>query len=56
VFRNTKPVEGRHVLIPGDPEREEEQKRTKSGIPLVQPVVESLLNISKQTGVPFKNT
>jgi L-2-hydroxycarboxylate dehydrogenase (NAD+) len=55
VFRNTKPVEGvKAVLIPGDPEHEEEAIRRKSGIPLLQPVIDDLLDISKQTGIPFE--
>ena len=55
VFRNTKPVKGvKAVLIPGDPEHEEEATRRKTGIPLLQPVIDDLLDISKQTGIPFE--
>jgi L-2-hydroxycarboxylate dehydrogenase (NAD+) len=39
------------VLIPGDPEREEEIKREKTGIPLLGPVIDDLLDISKKTGI-----
>src|SRR4029077_16484937 len=54
VVRNTKPVKGQKaVLIPGDPEHEEEAIRRKSGIPLLQPVIDDLINISKHTGIPF---
>jgi L-2-hydroxycarboxylate dehydrogenase (NAD+) len=54
VFRNTKTASPNvKVLIPGDPEREQELIREKTGIPLLQPVVEDLLDISKQTGIPF---
>lgn len=54
VFRKTKPAPGHEaVLIPGDPEREAEQIRSKEGIPLIQPVVDDLIAISKRTGVPF---
>jgi LDH2 family malate/lactate/ureidoglycolate dehydrogenase len=53
-FRNTKPQPGSPgVIIPGDPEREAEEVRKKSGIPLVLPVVEELRDISRQTGIPF---
>ncbi|MEQ9439434.1 MAG: Ldh family oxidoreductase [Cyclobacteriaceae bacterium] len=53
-FRNTKPAPGTNgPLIPGDPEREAEQVRSKEGIPLLQPVVDDLLDISRQTGIPF---
>jgi L-2-hydroxycarboxylate dehydrogenase (NAD+) len=54
VFRNTKPVKGQKaVLIPGDPEHEEEVIRRKSGIPLIPAVINDLKDISKQTGIPF---
>ncbi|HME60154.1 MAG TPA: Ldh family oxidoreductase [Candidatus Binatia bacterium] len=55
VFRNTKPAPGTNgPLIPGDPEREAEAIRSKEGIPLLKPVVDDLLDISKRTGIPFK--
>ena len=55
VFRNTKPAKGTSgPLIPGDPEHLEEAKRRKEGIPLVAAVVNDLIDVSKQTGVPFK--
>ena len=55
VFRNTKPAKGTSgPLIPGDPEHKEEVKRRKEGIPLISAVVNDLLEVSKQTGIPFK--
>ncbi len=55
VFRNTKPAPGTSgPLIPGDPEREAEGIRNKEGIPLLKPVVDDLLDISKKTGIPFE--
>lgn len=46
VFRNTKPAPGTNSpLIPGDPEREAEAIRSKESIPLLQPVVNDLLDI-----------
>ena len=54
VFRNTKPAPGTGgPLVPGDPEREAEAIRSKEGIPLIMPVVEDLLDISRKTGIPF---
>jgi L-2-hydroxycarboxylate dehydrogenase (NAD+) len=54
VFRATKPAPGTNgPLIPGDPEREAERERRKSGIPLLLPVVEDLRAISKAIGIPF---
>jgi LDH2 family malate/lactate/ureidoglycolate dehydrogenase len=55
VFRKTKPAPGTPgPLIPGDPEREAEAIRSKEGIPLLQPVMDDLLDISKKTGIPFE--
>lgn len=55
VFRNTKPAPGTDgPLIPGDPEREAEAVRSKEGIPLIKPVVDDLLDVSRKTGIPFE--
>jgi L-2-hydroxycarboxylate dehydrogenase (NAD+) len=54
VFRATKPAPGTNgPLIPGDPEREMEKIRSKSGVPLILPVIEDLRDISRKTGIPF---
>jgi LDH2 family malate/lactate/ureidoglycolate dehydrogenase len=54
-FCSTKPAPGTNgPLIPGDPEREAEAIRGKEGIPLLNAVVDDLLDISKKTGIPFK--
>ena len=50
-FRKAKAVEGKQVLVPGDPEREMEAQRLLAGIPLLDPVVESLQTLSKRFGV-----
>lgn len=53
-FRATRAAPGTSgVLLPGDPEREAEALRRVAGIPLVQPVVEDLRDVSRITGVPF---
>lgn len=53
-LRKTKPQPGTDgPLIPGDPEREAEIKRLKEGIPIIEPVVEELKDISQKTGIPF---
>jgi len=55
VFRKTKPAPGTNgPLIRGDPEREAEAIRSKEGIPLIKPVVDDLLDISRKTGLPFE--
>ncbi|HNP94168.1 MAG TPA: Ldh family oxidoreductase [Cyclobacteriaceae bacterium] len=54
VMRNTRPVKGKRVVIPGDPEREQEKIRSTNGIPLSDKVVDDLRAISKMTGVPFE--
>ena len=38
----------------GDPEREAEAIRSKEGIPLIKPVVDDLLDISRKTGISFE--
>ena len=48
VFRNTRPAPGTSgPLIHGDPERAAEAIRSKEGIPLIKPVVDDLLEISR---------
>jgi L-2-hydroxycarboxylate dehydrogenase (NAD+) len=55
VFRQTKPAAGYDaVLIPGDPERDAEEIRSKNGIPLIEAVVNDLKDISKETKVGFE--
>jgi LDH2 family malate/lactate/ureidoglycolate dehydrogenase len=56
-FRSAKPVPGQEkVLIPGDPEREMEQDRRHTGIPLLPAVVEDLKAVAQKLGVPlFEN-
>src|SRR5215469_13749746 len=55
VFRNAKPGPGTGgPLVPGDPEREAEAIRSREGIPLIKPVVDDLLDISRKTGIPFE--
>lgn len=48
-FRESEVIEGAEkVLIPGDPERETEAIRMKSGIPLLQPVEKDLTSLGEQ--------
>jgi L-2-hydroxycarboxylate dehydrogenase (NAD+) len=53
-FRSAKAVEGKQVLIPGDPERELEAIRRAEGIPLLQPVVEDLQSLASRFQLDFK--
>jgi len=50
-FRSAQAVEGKKVLIPGDPEREIEADRLKNGLDLLTPVVQSLEELGKRFGV-----
>jgi len=53
-LRKTKPAPGTSgPLVPGDPEREAEQERSRTGIPVVPAVVEDLEDISRLTGIPL---
>lgn len=54
VLRATKPEpDTSGPLIPGDPERQAEQLRRESGIPVILPIVRDLRNISAKTGIPL---
>lgn len=50
-FRNARAVEGKQVLIPGDPEREISAQRLIEGIPLLEPVVKDLETVGKKFGL-----
>lgn len=53
-FRNAKTIAGEtRVLIPGDPEREMQEKRVKEGIPVIEPVVKDLEQLAVKFNVPF---
>jgi len=52
-FRSAKAVEGKQVLIPGDPERELEAIRRANGIPLLKPVVEDLQSLASRFHLDF---
>ena len=53
-FRTAAPIsEKQPVLIPGDPERMQFAERTQNGIPLIQPVVESLQEVGEKMKVNF---
>ncbi len=54
VFRAATPQpETDGPLIPGDPERVAEKERTENGVPLIKAVVDDLMDISRETGIPF---
>jgi len=51
-FREASIVDGQEkVLIPGDPERDMEDKRNKTGIPLLKPVEQDLLKLADKFGL-----
>lgn len=53
-FRSAKTVSGQpHVVIPGDPEREQEALRSKNGIPLNEKVVADLSEVGVKLKVDF---
>ncbi|GLU51889.1 Ldh family oxidoreductase [Dyadobacter frigoris] len=54
-FRGARAVEGKSVIIPGDPEREMEAIRSVEGISLLPPVVESLSELAKRFNIAFEN-
>ena len=53
-FRAAKPAEGEEkVIIPGDPEREAEERIMKEGIKLVPAIKEDLIIIAAELGIEF---
>ncbi|MHA8052178.1 Ldh family oxidoreductase [Aquirufa sp. OSTEICH-129A] len=52
-FRSAQAVEGKNVIIPGDPERELEIERKANGIPLLEPVVADLQALANRFNVAF---
>ena len=55
MFRKSKPSPGTFgPLIPGDPERAAEARRSKWGIPIIKSVADDLVDISKRTGIPLE--
>jgi LDH2 family malate/lactate/ureidoglycolate dehydrogenase len=53
-FRSAEAVEGKQVLIPGDPERLLEIERKRDGIPLLEPVVADLSALASRFHLDFK--
>lgn len=53
-FRSAEAVEGKQVLIPGDPERLLEIERKRDGIPLLEPVVADLSALASRFHIDFK--
>ncbi len=52
-FRASEAVDGKQVLIPGDPERELELERKLHGIPLLEAVVQDLRSLSTRFHLDF---
>jgi L-2-hydroxycarboxylate dehydrogenase (NAD+) len=53
-FRNAKAIEGKKVLIPGDPEREMQETRLIQGVPLVENVMNDLKKLGNEFGSIFE--
>jgi LDH2 family malate/lactate/ureidoglycolate dehydrogenase len=53
-FRAAKPAKGYdRVLIPGDPERENEERISKEGINVLVPVQKEMKEIADELGIDF---
>ena len=53
-FRAAKPAKGHdRVLIPGDPERENEERISKAGIDVLVPVQKEMKEIAEELGIEF---
>ncbi len=53
-FHAAEAVEGKKVLVPGDPEREIEAERKANGITLLDPVVKDLQALADRFGIDFQ--
>ncbi len=53
-FRNAEAVEGKKVIIPGDPEREMEALRLKEGLNLLDPIKNDLAGLAERFGIDFE--
>ena len=54
-FRGARPSKGNDkVLIPGDPEREAEEKHMREGISIVPAIREDLIKVARELGVAFE--
>ncbi|MEZ5072525.1 MAG: Ldh family oxidoreductase [Bacteroidales bacterium] len=54
-FRAAKPAQGQdRVLIPGDPERENEERISRTGIDVLVPVQKEMKEIADALGIPFE--
>ncbi|MDR1673119.1 MAG: Ldh family oxidoreductase [Bacteroidales bacterium] len=55
VMRNAPPAKGQQkVLIPGDPERENEERIAREGVTLLPQVIADMRTIAEKTGVAFE--
>ena len=53
-FRQSQPVNPEEpVMVPGDPEREAESRRTREGIPLIEPVIKDLNALAAELEIEF---
>jgi L-2-hydroxycarboxylate dehydrogenase (NAD+) len=53
-FRSAKPAKGEvNIIIPGDPEREAEEKNMRDGIKLIPAIMDDLSEIAKKLQIEF---
>jgi len=52
-FRDSEAIEGKNVLIPGDPEVEKKDYRLKHGIPLEDFIVKDLQRLAEKFNLDF---
>ncbi len=54
IFRNARPVPGKKVLIPGDIEREAEERIAKEGITIIPAIQKDVKELAEKLGIEFE--
>jgi LDH2 family malate/lactate/ureidoglycolate dehydrogenase len=53
IFRNAKPAPGKKVLIPGDIEREAEERIAREGITILPAIQKDVKELADKLGIEF---
>ena len=54
IFRHAKPAQGKKVLIPGDIEREAEERIAREGITIIPAIQKDVKELADKLGIDFE--